>query len=101
MLIACADLQDPSNPVVVTLSPWAELLLVGEGFLTLDGVLVRDEDVVVTEVFRAVDCGGQVSKTPMGSSSGLSGWKTPGGAHIRTKLLYLVISDHLLEGSTM
>lgn len=51
VLIARANLQNPSNPVIVTLSPWAELLFVGEGFLTLDGVLVRDKDVVVTEVF--------------------------------------------------
>lgn len=51
VLIARANLQNPSNPVIITLSPWAELLFVGEGFLTLDGVLVRDKDVVVTEVF--------------------------------------------------
>lgn len=55
MLIARANLQNPSNPVIVTLSPRAELLFVGERFLTLDGVLVGDEDVVVAEVFRSVD----------------------------------------------
>lgn len=64
VLIAGANLQNPSNPVIVTLSPWAELLFVGEGFLTLDGVLVCDEDVIITEVFRAVDWGGQISKMP-------------------------------------
>lgn len=55
VLIARANFQDPSNPVIVTLNPWPELLFVGERFLALDGVLVCDEDVVVTEVFGAVD----------------------------------------------
>lgn len=55
VLIARAYLQNPGNPVIVTLSPWAELLFVGEGFLALDGVLVGDKDVVVTEVLRPVD----------------------------------------------
>ena len=55
VFITRANLQNPGNPVVVTLSPWAELLLVCERFLTLDSILVGDKDVIVTEVFRAVD----------------------------------------------
>lgn len=55
VLIASADFQNASHPVIITLSSWAELLFVGEGFLTLDGVFVRDEYVVVTEVFGTVD----------------------------------------------
>lgn len=53
MLVACANLEDASHPIVLGVGSGAWLGLVR--LLALDGARVGDKDVVITEVLGAVD----------------------------------------------
>ena len=52
MLVACPDLEDPGDPVVVRLLP--RLVVVVWFLLPFDGRAVRDEDEAFAVVFGAV-----------------------------------------------
>lgn len=54
VLIAGAYLEDSRNPAIIGFRPRTELFPIVHGLLALNGVLVRDEDVVVAKVFGLI-----------------------------------------------
>ena len=102
VLVACADFQDARNPVVVRLLPGLHRFVVIDGFLALDAEVVRDVDEAFAEVLDSIHCasGQALLLVQRGLRPARRVDRSDEKVDLRTKLLYLVMSVHLLEGST-